>query len=111
MRDFADFFRSLPYGGKKKLATRLGVSYNYLDMICKRTRYPSHDLARRIKEHTGISLESWGRKEQWIRKWDWQETACLLFYEYRHTTMVRWTVPSSVLLSFPLFHLSLSMSG
>jgi plasmid maintenance system antidote protein VapI len=64
--NFEDTFNALPWGGRTKLAKKLGVKYGHLNHLANHMRYPSLDLAIRIERLIGVVVTSWGTKDEWL---------------------------------------------
>lgn len=46
------YFKNEPYGSKKEMAQRLGITQTWLGLLISKTRRPSPELAKRIEKMT-----------------------------------------------------------
>jgi DNA-binding transcriptional regulator YdaS (Cro superfamily) len=46
------YFKGEPYGSKKEMAQRLGITQTWLGLLISKTRRPSPELAKRIEKMT-----------------------------------------------------------
>lgn len=56
-RSLNDFFKQDGSPSERELADRIGVSVQYIYMLKKQERRPSPDIALKLSEETGISLD------------------------------------------------------
>lgn len=46
------YFKNEPYGSKKEMAQRLGITQTWLGLLISKARRPSPELAKRIEKMT-----------------------------------------------------------